>query len=131
MNKINSLVLFLALVFSLGLSSCEDDLPAPLPDAPDLVIQRCLMVFSERAGEEKVLKWENPIFEEEDEVITADKGRTMYCHDFFVNEAKRLNDSRPVDIDRQVYFSFTLETMAKLIRFILEWLPLTGDNLVK
>ena len=112
------------LVF-LFLFSCKDDLPAPLPDAPDLIIQRCLMVFSERGGE-KVLKWENPFVEEDDEVITADKGRTMYCHDFLVNEAKRLNESRPVDINDQVYFSFSLETMAKLIKFILEWIPLVN-----
>ena len=122
-------IISLAFLIFLSLSSCKDDLPAPLPNAPDFVVQRCLMIFSERDGEEKRLIWSGGFFEsEDDEVITADKGRTMWCHQFLLNKGKRLNESKPAPINDRVYFSVSLQTMAAIVAYIVEWVPFAFHN---
>ena len=129
MKTLNSIIFFLVI----SLSSCEKGIADVVPPtAPDLIIERCIIVFNERAGQEKVLHWANYVIPSANEFVTTESfGEIMYCHDFVMNKGIRLTGSKPTPIREMGYFALSIGSMAEIVAYMVEWVVSTDTGVVQ
>ena len=116
-----------------ALNSCEKGIADVIPPtAPDLIIERCIIVFSERAGQELVLHWANYVIPTANEFVTTESfGKVMYCHDFVMNKGIRLTASKPTPIQEMGYFALSISSMAEVVAYMVEWVASTDTGVVQ
>ena len=129
----NILKCIIGLCIFLTFSSCEKGIADVIPPtAPDLIIERCIIVFSERAGQEKALHWANYVIPTANEFVTTESfGKIMYCHDFVMNKGIRLTASKPTPIHEMGYFALSISSMTEVVAYMVEWVASTDTGVVQ